>query len=113
MLFMVNIRSKPATLARMTPAELNAHTDRAQRIVFLTGAGVSAPSGLPTYTDADGTRSSATFDRDAPEYQKIHAELTEQISNAQPNPALARGPVRRGALRVPSDRQTPTPSCTS
>lgn len=40
----------------MDPGTLNRLTAQAYAIVFLTGAGVSAPSGLPTYTDADGKR---------------------------------------------------------
>ncbi len=72
---------------RMDPGTLNRLTAPAHTIVFLTGAGVSAPSGLPTYTDADGKRVDEGPGDGSGELQKVYAELTSQIADAQPNAA--------------------------
>lgn len=57
------------------------------RIVFLTGAGVSVASGLPTYTDPDGTRSEETFDPDSEKYQEIIKAQFAKVAQADPNAA--------------------------
>jgi NAD-dependent deacetylase len=50
--------------------------DKAEKIVFLTGAGISVPSGLPQYQG----------NRDAKEaYNAIREELEEKIRNAEPS----------------------------
>ena len=71
----------------MDPGTLNRLTAQAHAIVFLTGAGVSAPSGLPTYTNADGKRVDEGSGGGSGELQKVYAELTSQIADAQPNAA--------------------------
>ena len=71
----------------MDPSTLNWLTAQAHTIVFLTGAGVSAPSGLPTYTDSDGKRVEEGLEDGSGELQKVYAELTSQIADAQPNAA--------------------------
>ncbi|MEO1353670.1 MAG: Sir2 family NAD-dependent protein deacetylase [Cyanobacteria bacterium J06635_15] len=71
----------------MDPGTLNRPTAQAHAIVFLTGAGVSAPSGLPTYTNSDGKRVDEGSEGDSGELQKVYAELTSQIADAQPNAA--------------------------
>ena len=58
--------------------------DNSKRIVFLTGAGVSVASGLPTYTNDDGERDPATFDSSSPEYRVITEELEGLIKGASP-----------------------------
>ena len=50
--------------------------DKANKIVFLTGAGISVPSGLPQYQG----------NRDAKEgYDAIRSVLEEKIKNAEPS----------------------------
>ena len=71
----------------MDPSTLNRITAQAQTIVFLTGAGVSASSGLPTYTNADGKRVEDGSEDGSGELQKVYDELMSQIANAQPNAA--------------------------
>lgn len=71
----------------MDPSTLNRLTAQAHTIVFLTGAGVSAPSGLPTYTNSDGKRVDDGSEGRSGELQKVYTELINQISDAQPNAA--------------------------
>ena len=60
---------------------------QAKSPVFLTGAGVSASSGIPTYTSDDGTRDRSTFDPESDSYQKISSEVVDAIKMAEPNDA--------------------------
>lgn len=50
--------------------------DSAKRITFLTGAGISVPSGLPQYQGNRGAKEA---------YNAIREELEEKIRNAEPS----------------------------
>ncbi len=77
---------------------LTHHLRRARRVVFLTGAGVSAESGIPTFRDAlsdtahwtrfspEQLASMDGFRRDPTMVQGWYAERIRTIRIAQPNP---------------------------
>lgn len=85
--FVASIGKGLTGLFVMDPGALNRLTAQAHTIVFLTGAGVSAPSGLPTYTDSEGKRVDEDLEDGSGELQKIYDELMSQIADARPNAA--------------------------
>ncbi len=69
---------------------------RAPSIVLLTGAGISAESGLRTFRDADGlwenhrveeVATPEAFHRDPALVQRFYNERRRQLRNVHPNPA--------------------------
>src|SRR5436189_1632162 len=77
---------------------------RGQRIFVLTGAGISAESGVPTFRDADGlwyqhriedVATPEGFARDPKLVWRFYSERRKQLPGVKPNPAheaLARLP---------------------
>ncbi len=75
-------------------ARLNDLVDRAQRVVALTGAGISAESGVPTFRGKDGfwenesVEDLATlegFDRDPARVWRWYDARRTQIASCSPN----------------------------
>lgn len=78
--------------AQVTPIDLSRH----RRIVVLTGAGISAASGLPTYrgegglwttTDVERYSTKAAVEEDPRRVWSFHATLRHAIARAAPNAA--------------------------
>lgn len=70
-----------------------------QRIVFFTGAGMSAESGIPTYRGAGGIwkeydyedyACQRAFDRDPEKVWDFHDKRREMVASKEPNPGHAR-----------------------
>src|SRR6476620_11098398 len=66
------------------------------RVVVLTGAGISAESGLPTFRDADGlweghdpmvVATPEAFEADPDLVQRFYDERRPALARVQPNPA--------------------------
>lgn len=79
--------------------EARARLNQAQRIAVLTGAGVSKPSGIPTFRDAAGLwrgfnpeeyASPQAYARDPQKVWGWYAWRYQQVCQAQPNPAHLR-----------------------
>jgi NAD-dependent deacetylase len=101
-------------LARLDPAAIPPlGIDRYKRIVVLTGAGISAPSGLPTFRGPDGLwerpdgpgasgLDASHIERDPAGVWKYCAELRAAVRAAEPNAAhcaLAAAEASLGADR--------------
>lgn len=59
-------------------------------IIALTGAGISAPSGIPTFSQQPGIREYLTrsfADRHPAEFRKVMADMLETCRKAEPNDA--------------------------
>src|SRR5688500_1028657 len=115
-------RGCSATIARahMNPvatpnisAELRRRLDTAKRVVVLTGAGVSAESGVPTFRGGGNTAtwkglpfeiisSGAMLERDLPAVWEWFDYRRDKLKTIQPNPAhhaIASWPDRRSEER--------------
>ena len=85
------------------------------KIVVLTGAGISAESGLPTFRDADGlweghdpmqVATPEAFEDDPDLVQRFYDERRSALDRVQPNAAhvaLARLEEHLGDVEVPVD----------
>lgn len=61
-----------------------------QRIIFFTGAGISAESGIPTFVDIPGIRDRLTRDfaiHHTEEYKETIREMKKACESAEPNAA--------------------------
>ena len=84
------------------------------RIVVLTGAGISAESGLPTFRDADGlweghdpmlVATPESFAADPDLVQRFYDERRAALARVEPNAGPpGAGPARGGARRRPAGR---------
>lgn len=97
----------------MIPASLTRLIQRARRVVALTGAGVSAESGIPTFRDAltglwanfdaEALATPEAFARDPALVWGWYEWRRAKVSQAQPNPAhraLAELEAERPATRI-------------
>lgn len=60
------------------------------KVIFFTGAGISAESGIPTFAEMDGIRDKLSRDfahRNPEEYIKTIRKMKEVCDNAEPNAA--------------------------
>ncbi len=76
--------------------EAQARLQRAQRVAVLTGAGISKPSGIPTFRDAEGLwknfnpleyATPEAYARDPGKVWAWYAERLARVRQAEPNPA--------------------------
>lgn len=66
------------------------HKELRQRVLFFTGAGISAPSGIPTFAEQEGIREKLTrgFANVHPaQYTKTIREMKHSCDRAEPNAA--------------------------
>ena len=61
-----------------------------KKVLFFTGAGISAESGIPTFSEQDGLRDKLTRSfalNHKEEYRKTIKQMCEVVNKAKPNDA--------------------------